>query len=82
MAPVQLDCPGPFVDFAQCEIKISWVMDVRPESWLDKRGLNRDRCSIQDWYSESVNGAYCPATNIPTMAPVEMLKTSVQADIT
>jgi hypothetical protein len=27
--------------YQQCEIKISFVMDVRPDSWLEKRGEKR-----------------------------------------
>ena len=54
-------CLGPFPGFDQCELKISFVMDIRPDSWLEKRGLARERCAIQDYYNEGVDGDFCPS---------------------
>jgi hypothetical protein len=63
-APVTSDdfnCPGPFDAFPECEAKVSYAYDVRPDSWFDLKGITRDRCSIQKYWAEDSNGAYCPA---------------------
>ena len=66
VAPTTVACPGPFSGYDDCESKITYVMDVRPDTWLDKRDLARERCAIQNFYSESVNGAFCPAPAVDT----------------
>ena len=56
-----VDCPGPFVGYPECESKVTWSIDNRPSSWYEKRGIDATRCSLQEYFSLTANGAYCPA---------------------
>ena len=69
------DCTGPYsIEYPTCESKITYVMDERPDEWLSIRGLERERCSIQSWYSLVERGRFCPppavsATDVPVPHP-------------
>ena len=52
-------------------------MKVRPDKWLEMRGLTRELCSIQGYYSTDKDGGpFCPAlptvdTDAPVSAPTD-----------
>ena len=63
--PIETDlCPGPFPGYSECEFKIEWNLENRPNSWFTKNDLERTRCSMQEmWYE---NGRMCPSISGPT----------------
>lgn len=60
-APVAPTCDGPFPGFNACERKIKQLLK-KPQSWFDKKGLDRTRCALQD-YIAGLNKPLCPATS-------------------
>ena len=54
------DCPGPFLDYDQCENSIKRDLRRRDSAWFALRGMDGSRCSIQQYWSNPVRGQRCP----------------------